>query len=231
MRRRALLAAAFAALLSAGCSEAQRLGRKAIALTPEGRRALSEFDRYKKIARILKKYHDSKNLDEGEVLDVLVSAGVIPGAPGAARPPRPGAPAVPKTFPVPQYTGAWRWPMEAGVVSSEYGPRWGKFHHGLDLAADRGSPIYAAAPGEVAYAGDKLTGYGNVVFLRHDKEHVTIYAHNDALLVGVGDKVAQGQRIAKLGSTGHSTGPHLHFEMRVKDRSVPPRGELPKSRF
>ena len=68
-------------------------------------------------------------------------------------------------------------------MSSEYGPRWGKVHKGLDIAADSGDPVYAIAGGEVIYAGDGLRGYGNVVIVRHDKQMTSLYAHNSELKV------------------------------------------------
>ena len=232
----AALAAAAGLALWAGCRTVEQVGREALRVTPQGRRALAQFDRYAKVAHLLRKYHDSGALDERDVLDVLRSAGVIPGETPLPPPRKPGAkpppaPAPPKPFPVPDYKDAWRWPLEAGVVSSEYGPRWGRMHHGLDIAADLGVPVYAAAPGEVLYAGNQLTGYGNVVIVRHDQDTTTLYGHNKRLGVKVGDKVAANQEIALLGSTGRSTGPHVHFEIRVKNKTVDPRAKLPKSRF
>ncbi len=132
---------------------------------------------------------------------------------------------------LPAYKGDYRWPLGAGIVSSEFGSRWHKKHEGLDIAADQGEPVYAAADGEVLYANDKMRGYGNVVILRHDSSMTTLYAHNYALKVRLGDKVKQGQVIALLGSTGHSTGPHVHFEMRRANVAQDPRALLPKSGF
>jgi murein DD-endopeptidase MepM/ murein hydrolase activator NlpD len=127
------------------------------------------------------------------------------------------------------YQGNYRWPLDAGIVSSEYGARWGKMHKGLDVAADVGEPVYAAAAGEVIYAGDTMRGYGNAVVLRHDDRVTTLYAHNSALKVKLGQKVSQGEQIALLGNTGHSTGPHVHFEIRSGEAPVNPRTLLPKS--
>lgn len=137
----------------------------------------------------------------------------------------------PPPFPVPAYKGKYRWPMDAGVVSSEFGPRWGKQHQGLDIAADMGVPVRAIAPGEVIYAGSHLTGYGNVLIVRHDQETTTTYAHNKALKAKPGDKVKAGQLIALLGSTDHSTAPHLHFEFRRGNVPLNPRTVPPKSKF
>jgi murein DD-endopeptidase MepM/ murein hydrolase activator NlpD len=121
-----------------------------------------------------------------------------------------------------------RWPLDAYIVSSEFGERWGKMHKGMDMAADVGEPVYAIADGEVIYAGDGLRGYGNVVILRHDKKTSSLYAHNSELKVKQGDQVKQGSLIALLGNTGHSTGPHVHFEIRDGDTAVNPRSVLPK---
>lgn len=214
----------------AGCATAEKLGREVLRATPKGRKYLDAFDRYSKLAHIFKKYHDKGNLDDGDVLDILYVSGVLKAPPPKSKSKTPRK-AEPKPFPVPDYSGAWRWPMEAGVVSSEFGPRWGGTHQGIDIAADKGVPIYAAAPGEVVYSGSGLRGYGNVVILRHDQETSSIYAHNSKNIVKVGQNVAQGAHIAALGSTGHSTGPHLHFEIRKGNKPVPPRGVLPKSKF
>ncbi len=94
-------------------------------------------------------------------------------------------------------------------------------HEGIDIAASTGAPIWAAAAGTVIHAG-WLGGYGNLVVLDHGNGLATAYAHCSAILVGVGQTVAQGETIALVGSTGHSTGPHLHFEVRVNGVAVDP---------
>ena len=132
---------------------------------------------------------------------------------------------------LPDYKGEWRWPLSAGIVSSEFGSRWKKQHEGLDIAADEGEPVYAVAAGKVLYADNRMRGYGNVVVLRHDSQMTTLYAHNQMMKVKLGDTVEQGQVIALLGSTGHSTGPHVHFEMRKANIAQDPRRILPKSDF
>ncbi|MFH1726674.1 MAG: M23 family metallopeptidase [Elusimicrobiota bacterium] len=229
---RTLAACGACILLCAGCSTfkglGRDLGRQALRATPEGRRILREADRYARIAKVLKKCHDSKSLDEGDVLDVLYATGVLKKPPKARRARRRPSP---EPFPVPVYKGAWRWPLRAGVVSSEFGKRWGKRHHGIDIAADSGVPVFAAAPGKVLYAGDRIKGYGNVVILRHDQETTTLYAHNRSMKVKEGQRVKRGHVIATLGSTGRSTGPHVHFEIREGPRSIDPRKRLPKGRF
>ena len=137
-----------------------------------------------------------------------------------------------KRYPkLPAYRGDYRWPLAAGIVSSEFGHRWRRPHEGIDIAADEGEPVYASAAGEVLYANNRMRGYGNVVILRHDAQVTTLYAHNQALKVKLGEKVEQGQVIALLGNTGRSTGPHIHFELRRSQVALNPRGVLPKSRF
>ena len=99
----------------------------------------------------------------------------------------------------------------------------------MDIAAHVGEPVYAAGQRRVIYAGDGLRGYGNVVIVRHDRQVTTLYAHNSVLKVKQGDKVSQGDLIALVGSTGHSTGPHVHFEFRDGDTAVDPRSRLPRT--
>ena len=184
------------------------------------------FARYKKKSKILKKYHEKGQLDEKPVLEILQENGVFGSAAGAA-----GLPTGFRPFKVRFYNGFYRWPLRAGIVSSEFGRRWGRRHDGIDIAADEGVPVLASAPGTVLYAGDGLRGYGNAVILRHDEKITTLYAHNQRLLVKKGQQVKAGEQIAALGSTGHSTGPHVHFEFRIKNKAVNPRKKLIRSRF
>jgi len=120
------------------------------------------------------------------------------------------------------------WPAQ-GNLTSGYGWRWGRLHKGIDIAAPIGTPIVAAAPGKVIFAGWNTGGYGNLVKLEHDDGSVTLYAHNDRLLISSGQQVKQGQLIAEMGSTGRSSGPHLHFEIRPNGSSaINPIARLPK---
>ncbi|MGB3639891.1 MAG: peptidoglycan DD-metalloendopeptidase family protein [Rivularia sp. (in: cyanobacteria)] len=105
------------------------------------------------------------------------------------------------------------WPAK-GVFTSGYGPRWGRMHKGIDIAAPTGTPIHAAADGVVVSAGWNRGGYGKLVDIRHADGTLTRYAHNSKIIVSKGQQVQQGQRISLMGSTGFSTGPHLHFEIR-----------------
>jgi len=119
------------------------------------------------------------------------------------------------------------WPAK-GVLTSGYGWRWGRMHKGIDIAAAVGTPIVAAAPGVVVSAGWNSGGYGNLVEVQHADGSLTLYAHNNRILVRRGQEVAQGQQISEMGSTGQSTGPHLHFEVHPKGRgAVNPIAYLP----
>lgn len=114
----------------------------------------------------------------------------------------------------------------AGRVSSTYGPRWGTFHKGIDYAAPAGTPVYASAAGKVIYSGYNSGGYGKLVIIEHSNGYQTYYAHNSSLYVNVGETVSKGERIAGVGSTGDSTGNHLHFEIRKNGTPVNPANYL-----
>ena len=121
------------------------------------------------------------------------------------------------------------WPVQ-GPITSEFGYRFifgeNNFHRGLDIAAAAGTAINAAADGTVIFSGEKGT-YGNLVILSHGNGFLTYYAHCSKLLVQVGDSVTQGQPIAAVGSTGRSTGPHCHFEVRYQNNPIDPLFYLP----
>jgi murein DD-endopeptidase MepM/ murein hydrolase activator NlpD len=116
------------------------------------------------------------------------------------------------------------WPV-LGPVTSPFGWRWGRMHEGIDIGAPTGTPIRAAAAGTVIYAG-WLGGYGNLSVIDHGGGIATAYGHQSSLAAGNGAYVAQGQVIGYVGSTGHSTGPHLHFEVRVNGVPQDPLGYL-----
>ncbi len=127
----------------------------------------------------------------------------------------------------PDYFDGYIWPAR-GTLTSGYGPRWGRMHRGLDIAAPVGTPIVAAAPGVVERSGWNSGGYGNLVEIRHPDGSMTRYAHNSRLLVRPGQRVSQGEQIAEMGSTGYSTGPHLHFEVHASGGgTVNPMAYLP----
>ena len=116
------------------------------------------------------------------------------------------------------------WPVR-GPVTSGFGMRWGRMHQGIDISAGTGTPIHAAKAGTVTFAGT-MSGYGNVVVITHSGGLSTLYAHQSRLAIS-GGAVSQGQVIGYVGSTGHSTGPHLHFETRVGGTPQNPMRYLP----
>jgi len=118
------------------------------------------------------------------------------------------------------------WPVDSGVLYSGFGIRQGVRHDGIDLGAPEGTSVRSAADGEVIYVGaDKA--FGNLVIVRHNDRLVTVYAHNQQVTVAIGQRVKSGQVIARLGQTGRSEGPHLHFEVREGSRAVDPLPYLP----
>jgi murein DD-endopeptidase MepM/ murein hydrolase activator NlpD len=122
----------------------------------------------------------------------------------------------------------FNWPVE-GTVTSGFGPRNGSFHEGVDIAAPAGTPVVAAADGQVIFS-DELRGYGRVVIIRHNAHYVTVYAHNRVNWVKEGQFVRRGQRIAEVGQTGRTTGPSLHFEVRKNNLAQDPLRYLPQDR-
>ncbi|MDQ1713660.1 MAG: hypothetical protein QOE45_3110 [Frankiaceae bacterium] len=109
-----------------------------------------------------------------------------------------------------------------GPFTSPFGYRWGKLHAGIDIGASYGSPIYAASAGVVTFAGPK-GGYGRLVVIRHANGVETAYGHMSRTVTRAGTRVTAGDVIAYVGSEGHSTGPHLHFEVRIGGRPIDPR--------
>ena len=134
------------------------------------------------------------------------SSAVVPGPTGAAS------------------AAGFIWPVH-GILTSGFGWRWGRMHEGIDIAVGNGTPVVAAASGTVIVAG-WMGGYGNLVVVDHGGGIATAYGHNTSVTVGVGQHVAQGQLISYSGNTGHSTGPHVHFEVRVNGAAVDPMGYL-----
>jgi murein DD-endopeptidase MepM/ murein hydrolase activator NlpD len=131
----------------------------------------------------------------------------------AAQPAKPKATAKPKAAAKRAPAKKWVAPMNGAPLSSCFGPRWGTMHKGLDFAGDAGTAIRAVGAGRVVAAGWNYTGYGISVVIDHGNGYLTHYAHASKVTVKPGQKVKPGQRIALEGSTGDSTGPHLHFEV------------------
>ncbi|MBF0275905.1 MAG: M23 family metallopeptidase [Nitrospinae bacterium] len=132
---------------------------------------------------------------------------------------------------LPRYTSnsKYLWPVEGGVVTSKFGFRRNKKHDGLDIGAPIGRRIYAVEKGKVIFSGYGPTGYGKLVLIKHDNRMVTVYAHCSLILARKGQMVQKGQVIAKVGNTGRSTGPHLHFEVRVDRKPRNPLKYIPST--
>jgi murein DD-endopeptidase MepM/ murein hydrolase activator NlpD len=142
-------------------------------------------------------------------------------AAAAAPPSTPPAPTGPVQG---ESSSGFIWPV-SGPVTSPFGMRWGRMHEGIDISVPEGTPIHAAASGRVilaAYTG----GYGNYTCIDHGGGLSTCYAHQSSFAVSSGQSVQQGQVIGYSGNTGSSTGPHLHFEVRVNGAAVDPMGYL-----
>lgn len=121
---------------------------------------------------------------------------------------------------------ALSWPAD-GRLSSRFGPRWGRLHRGIDIAAPTGAAIRAAGDGRVVFVGTQ-GGYGLTVEIDHGRGQRTRYAHQSRTVVERGDRVRRGQRIGDVGSTGASTGPHLHFELEITGEARDPLPALPR---
>jgi murein DD-endopeptidase MepM/ murein hydrolase activator NlpD len=128
--------------------------------------------------------------------------------------------------PLPRCPISLAWPVQA-AVGDLFGPRGTGFHPGIDLPAPAGTPVGAAARGRVVFAAFNVGGYGRLVEVAHGGGVVTLYAHLSAIAVSVGQAVGTGTLVGRVGSTGESTGPHLHFEVRVREAAVDPLPALP----
>ena len=158
---------------------------------------------------------DLESLDVGHALRVPAKTGnallaIHPTSSGALS--WPSIPTLSAPLSTPRPGPKYQWPTQ-GVFTSGYGWRWGRMHKGIDIANNTGTSIHAARDGKVTYAG-WMGAYGYLVEIAHDDGESTRYAHNSRLMVRKGQEVRQGTRIALMGSTGRSTGPHLHFEIR-----------------
>jgi lipoprotein NlpD len=122
---------------------------------------------------------------------------------------------------VPRASRQFAWPLWSGTVTSGFGVRHGTMHDGVDIAAPVGTAVHAADSGMVVFVG-KLNGYGNTVIVRHSDNYVTVYGHNSRILVSEGSSVARGQNIAEVGTSGRTTGPNLHFEVRYDNHAYNP---------
>jgi murein DD-endopeptidase MepM/ murein hydrolase activator NlpD len=128
---------------------------------------------------------------------------------------------------VPRADRQFAWPVASGAVSSPFGMRAnGMMHEGVDISAPAGTPVLAADDGVVIYTG-QLRGYGNVVILQHSGAYETVYAHDRRNFVHDGDRVGRGQQIGEIGTSGRTSGPNLHFEVRYNNRAEDPLSYLP----
>lgn len=153
---------------------------------------------------------------------------VLNGAEQSTSAAAPAAPEAPTVKPVAVSSGKLRWPVRGRVIQG-FGPRPdGSHNDGVDIAVPAGTDVLAAEDGVVAYAGNEVKTYGNLVLVRHDNGWVTAYAYNDKILVQRGDRVKRGQPLAKAGRTGLADQPQVHFEVRVGSRPVDPTGYLEK---
>lgn len=175
--------------------------------------------------------------DNGQSAPSTASSGAtVTTAPPVGSPPVTGTPSQQGTSQTPSATtdnapatagqGQFLWPVE-GTILSEYGPLSdGLTNDGINIAAARGTPIRAAQAGTVAYAGNELRGFGNLILIRHEGGWVTAYAHAEEISVQRGQQVQAGQTIGTVGDSGSVTSPQLHFEIRQGSEPVDPRSRL-----
>jgi murein DD-endopeptidase MepM/ murein hydrolase activator NlpD len=157
-------------------------------------------------------------------IDDIITGGE-PAAPVASAPVKASGAKAPKPAPLVVPTGnapPFGWPVEGRIISG-FGPKaGGRFNDGVNLKASAGAPVRASGDGVVAYAGDAIPGFGNLLLVKHAGGWVTAYGHNEALLVARGKKVARGEVIARAGATGSVAEPQVHFELRRGRTPVDP---------
>ena len=206
---------------AAAAKETARALRQVVDARARTTKAQADLDR-----RIegLRKEVDALEAEEAELSQLLAvrasRAAVPPPDPPAAGGAGPGAPPGGGVS-----SSGFVWPVN-GRLTSPFGPRWGRMHKGQDIGAPTGTPIKAAKAGRVIKAGGG-GGYGNLTLVDHGGGIVTAYAHQSRFAAGEGAQVQTGQVIGYVGSTGNSTGPHLHFEVRVNGVQRNPRPYLP----
>ena len=225
---RLAVALALCALLGAGCASAVKRGSATwnrSHVVRKGDTLWSLAERYGTTVDALASANDIRDpsrIRPGQRLAVpdrpTRTAPAIGGPVGAVnatyRPSRPG-PAPPL-----------RWPI-SGRLTSRFGRRGSSMHEGIDVAAPRGTPVRAAAPGRVVHSDWSISGYGNLVIVEHRGGLVTLYAHNRVNRVRVGQYVEADDVISEVGATGRATAPHLHFEVRRDGKPRDPLDFLP----
>lgn len=222
---RAILAALLASAVAAGCSSNKTTAgtyhvvRRGETLYRIGKAYGLTYDELAKANGI----DDPSRIEVGQKLLIPGAKRQVPVDVVAPRdpPPRKGAP---EPY-LPPDKRPFIWPVQ-GPVSSQFGPRGKSFHDGIDIAAEEGTPVQCAADGQVIYA-DELRGYGRLIIVRHSDDYATVYAHNSDNAVREGDKVKRGQVIARVGDSGRTTAPNLHFEVRRDNVARDPLAYLP----
>ena len=165
--------------------------------------------------------------------DGTVDVEAVPTPAAAPPPPPPVAAATPKQIealpkPPARAGSTFHWPVSGKLISRFGNQQGGRHNDGINISAKRGTTVVAAENGVVAYAGNELRGFGNLLLIKHADGYMTAYAHNEALLVGRGAKVRKGQPVARVGSTGSVGSPQLHFEIRKGREAVDPLRYLPR---
>ncbi|MGU7779690.1 peptidoglycan DD-metalloendopeptidase family protein [Burkholderia sp. PU8-34] len=212
----ALLAACGAAPVGPGFYRVER-GDTLSKIARDNRQSVQNIVRWNQIS-------NPNAIEVGQVLRVepppgTATSSVGTGSAGRSRP----APSAPVESAVkPPSSIALIWPAPGSVVRSFDGSK----SKGIDIANSAGTPVVAAAPGVVVYAGNGLRGYGNLIILKHNADYLTAYAHNRALVVKEGQQVTQGQTIAEMGDSDNDR-VALHFELRYGGRSIDPSRYLP----
>lgn len=216
-RRRTLVV--LVVLAFAGCG----LGHDGPRVKPRGEGIYHQVRRGENLYRIGKAYGLShtelaraNGLGDGGRLEVgqrIFVPGVKRALPVNVITPEHAVSEAPPANELPQGEGVFIWPLVSGTLTSSFGPRGRSFHDGIDIGAPPGTVVRAAREGAVIYS-DTLRGYGNVVIVQHAGGYATVYAHNEENLVDAGSKVRQGQPLAKVGRSGRTSGPNLHFEIR-----------------
>ena len=162
---------------------------------------------------------------------LALAAAPNPAAPSVTADKKPSQPSKTERLvaiptPPPLSNNTFLWPVKGKIISN-FGPKKDGFHNdGINISAPRGTPVVAAANGVVAYAGNELRGFGNLLLIKHAGGWITAYAHNETLLVKRGDLVRRGQIIARVGSTGNVAEAQLHFEIRRGRRAINPLDQM-----
>lgn len=153
-----------------------------------------------------------------------VAAAAPPATAAPASPPPSGPAVMANNLTTATHDGiVWSWPASGKIIQGFNGTT----SKGIDIAGNLGDPVYAAAAGRVVYAGSELRGFGKLIIIKHNDDYISVYAHNNVMLVKENETVKRGQKIAEMGSTD-APRVELHFEIRLRGKSIDPIGLLPK---